>query len=230
MDRETKRKAIEEQQPTHNLENESLKDFYAKRGFTGRVGFGERPAVIVIDLARGWTEPYPISPMGSDLSKVVEQTVRILKVAREKDVPIYFTTMGYEPGLTDIGEVVLKKTPHLKIMEKGSDWLQLHPALDRRPNEVFIIKQRASAFWGTSLLSQLISRKVDTVILTGCSTSGCVRATAQNAFDDNLHVIVPREAVGDRSPTAHEANLFDIDARNGDVVSVDEVLEYLRRL
>lgn len=93
-----------------------------------------------------------------------------------------------------------------------------------------IAKQRASTFFGTTLLSQLMARQVDTLIITGCSTSGCVRATSQVSHDYNLHTIIPREAVGDRSPTAHEANLFDINARMGDVVPVKDVLQYLEGL
>ncbi len=214
----------------HTMQSDALQEFYSQRGFSGRVGFGERPAVLVIDLAKGWTTPYPASPIGSDLSGVLEQTGRILEPARRAGIPVFFTTMAYEPGLIDAGTVQVKKLSHMQHMIKGSEWVQLHPSLKRQPDEVFIIKQRASAFFGTTLLSQLIAQKIDTVIITGCSTSGCVRATAQDAFDYNLHVVVPREAVGDRSPTAHEANLFDINARHGDVVSVAEVLDYLKKI
>lgn len=211
----------------HTLASESLQKFYKERGFAGRVGFGVAPAVLVIDLAKAWTNP--ASPLGSDLSGVVEQTRRVLRVARRKGLPIFFTTMAFEPGLVDCGDVVARKKRHTEILVRGSEWVQVDPALEMQPGEVLIVKQRASSFFGTSLLSQLVARRVDTLIITGCSTSGCVRATAQASHDNNLHTIVPREAVGDRSRTAHEANLFDIDARMGDVVSVEEVLEYLER-
>lgn len=213
----------------HSLDNESLKEFYTDRGFAGRVGFGERPAVLVIDLAKAWTDPS--SPLGSDLSGVLDQTVRILEVARRKKLPIFFTTMAYEPDLKDAGEVIARKLSHQQVTVKGSEWIELHPALEFDPDEeVLIVKQRASAFFGTTFLSQLVAKRVDTLIITGCSTSGCVRATAQDAHDHNLHLSVPREAVGDRSPTAHEANLFDIDARMGDVRPVEDVLAYLEDL
>ncbi len=214
----------------HGLENSELHDFYDKRGFSGRVGCGERPAVVVIDLARAWTVPYPASPLGSDLSGVIDQTNRILEVARAIPIPIFFTTMEFDPDGSDIGSVVARKTPHLWTLARGSEWTALDPRLNRLPGEVLIPKQRASAFFGTSLLSQLIAHNVDTLIVTGCSTSGCVRATAQTGFDNNFHVVVPREAVGDRSPSAHEANLFDIDARMGDVLATDDVLAYLARI
>jgi nicotinamidase-related amidase len=212
---------------THSLENESLRKFYDQRGFSGRVGFGVSPAVLVIDLAKAWTDP--TSQLGSDLSSVINATNRILDVARGAALPIYFTTMAFEPGLRDCGDVVKKKKPHSEILIRDSEWVKIHPALRVQPNEVVIVKQRASAFYGTTLLSQLIAQRVDTLIITGCSTSGCVRASAQAAHDNNLHTIVVREAVGDRSRTAHEANLFDIDARMGDVVSIEEVLRYLEQ-
>jgi nicotinamidase-related amidase len=214
--------------PAHSLQSESLRSFYRQRGFAGRVGFGVSPAVLVIDLAKAWTDP--TSQLGSDLSSVIGATNRLLDVARRMAVPVFFTTMAFEPGLIDCGEVVMRKKPHSEILIRGSEWVKIHPALNVRPNEVLIVKQRASAFFGTTLLSQLTARRVDTLIITGCSTSGCVRATAQGAHDNNLHTIVPREAVGDRSPAAHEANLFDIDARMGDVVSIEDVVNYLEHL
>ena len=112
-------------------------------------------------------------------------------------------------------------------MLRGSERVQLAPALARQPNEPLIEKPRASAFFGTNLLAMLLSARVDTVIVTGCSTSGCIRATCESAHNYNFHVIVPAEAVGDRSASAHQANLFDIDARYGDAVPLKQVLEKL---
>ena len=130
----------------HTLESESLREFYRERGFAGTVGFGERPAVVVIDLAKAWTDPSSL--IGTDLGGVIEQTLRILRVARGKRVPVFFTTMAYEPDLKDCGEVVLKKVPLQRMLVRGSEWVELHPALERQPDEVFIVKQRASAFFG----------------------------------------------------------------------------------
>ena len=215
-------------QTVHSLADDTLQHFYRERGFSGTVGFGDRPAIMVIDLAKAWTDLS--SPIGTDLSGVLKQTVRILQVGRSKSIPVFFTTMAYEPDLRDCGDVVLKKVPLQKMLIKGSEWVQIHPDLDMQPNEVLITKQRASAFFGTTLLSQLIAKKIDTLIVTGCSTSGCIRGTSQDSHDYNFHTIIPLEAVGDRSPTAHEANLFDINARMGDVLPVDEVLAYLEGL
>lgn len=215
-------------QTVHSLTDDTLQDFYRERGFSGTVGFGDRPAIMVIDLAKAWTDLS--SPIGTDLSGVLKETTRILNIARSKNVPIFFTTMAYEPDLRDCGDVVLKKVPLQKMLVKGSEWVQIHPDLEMQPNEVLIVKQRASAFFGTTLLSQLIAKKIDTLIITGCSTSGCIRGTSQDAHDYNFHTIIPREAVGDRSPTAHEANLFDINARMGDVLPVDKVLAYIEGL
>jgi maleamate amidohydrolase len=212
----------------HSLQERALREFYEQRGFAGRVGFGRTPAVLVIDLAKAWTDTN--SPIGTDLSKVISHSREIADVARAKGVPIFFTTMAYEADMRDCGSVVVKKVPLQRMMVKGSEWVELDPAVGAHPEDVLIVKQRASAFFGTSFLSQLVAHNVDTLIITGCSTSGCVRATAQDAHDTNLHVIIPKEAVGDRSPTAHEANLFDIDARMGDVVNVANVLEYINGL
>ena len=212
----------------HSLADGELQHFYRERGFSGTVGFGDRSAILVIDLAKAWTDLS--SPIGTDLSSVLKETIRILHIARRKYIPVFFTTMAYEPDLRDCGDVVLKKVPLQKMLVKGSEWVQIHPDLEMQPNEVLIVKQRASAFFGTSLLSQLIAKKIDTLIITGCSTSGCIRGTSQDAHDYNFHTIIPREAVGDRSPTAHEANLFDINARMGDVLPVETVLEHLENL
>ncbi|MBV9894143.1 MAG: isochorismatase family protein [Chloroflexi bacterium] len=199
---------------------------YARAGFAGRVGWGERPALLVIDMARAWVDP--TERLGSDLSGVLRSIQAILSVARDVRLPIFFTTMAYDSPL-EIGSVVARKLGHLEEMKRGSDRVSLVPELGRLPHEPLIEKPRASAFFGTHLLDMLISERVDTVIVTGCSTSGCIRGTCESAFNYNYHVLVPREAVGDRNPEAHAANLFDIDARYADVISVAETLEHLRR-
>lgn len=212
----------------HSLTNPDLRELYAAAGFAGRVGWGERPAILVIDMAGAWTDPG--EQIGSDLSAVEQHIVEILRVGREKGLPIIFTTMAWDPSLSEIGEVVRRKTPHSERMLIGSERVALRPALERRPEEPLVVKPRASAMYATNVDSMLVSAKVDTVIVVGCSTSGCIRATAESAFNRGYHVIVPAEAVGDRSPSAHEANLFDIDARYADVEPVQEVLAKLSTL
>jgi maleamate amidohydrolase len=214
---------------THRLGEDVEHQFYETAGFQGRVGFGQRPAVLVIDLAKAWVDPS--QTLGSDLSGVVQQTTRILKVAREAGVPVAFTTMAFEDGLADLPRVLLAKTPHLAELTRNSDLIALHEDLQRDPRrEPLIVKPRASAFFATNLLTILNDWRVDTCIIVGCSTSGCIRATAESSINYGFHTIVPREAVGDRSASAHEANLFDIDARYGDIVGVDEVLDYIKTL
>jgi len=203
------------------------KEFYQKRGLSGRVGFGQRPAVIVIDFVKGFTDPR--SPLAGNLQREMEETVRILREARKVGAPIFYTTVAYQPDLSDAG-VWKKKVPSAKWLVQGSEWVELDPILERQPEEPVITKKYASAFFGTDLISRLVSRRVDTLIVTGCTTSGCVRATVMDAVNYGLHAIVPAEAVGDRAELPHEANLFDIDAKYGDVVTVDDVITYLSGL
>lgn len=212
----------------HSLDNPELASFYEHAGFRGRVGWGERPAILVIDMAGAWTDPS--DQIGTDLSKVEDNIVALLAEARRAGLPIFFTTMSWDPSLSEIGEVVRRKTPHSVHMLHGSSSVALRTQMQRRPTEPLVVKPRASAFFGTNVDGMLIDAKVDTTIVVGCSTSGCIRATAESAFNRGFHVIVPKEAVGDRSSSAHEANLFDIDARYADVEPVQSVLEHLRTL
>lgn len=204
-------------------------DFYVQRGFAGRTGFGLTPALIVIDVAKAWTSEE--STIGNDMTPTIDIIVDLLQTARERKISVFFTTMAYDPDLHEVGHAMLNKLPHLKTsLIRGSDATVLHPRLGRRPDEVVIEKQRASAFFGTNLISHLVARSIDTLLVTGCSTSGCVRATAESSHNYNLHTIVVREAVSDRSDLAHEANLIDIDNRYADVVSSTRVTEYIRSL
>ena len=217
------------EQISHALNNADLQRWYRDRGFGGRVGFGERPALVVIDMAKAWLDP--ASPLGSErVQAIAPEIVELLKVARQVEIPIFFTTMEVEEHVATAGSVNLKKLSHLDVLTHGSQWIDLDPRWERRPNEKLIRKERASAFFGTCFLADLIAQNVDTLIITGCSTSGCVRATAESSFNHNLHAIVVRDAVADRSPSAHETNLFDVDNRYADVVSSGEVKSYLNNL
>ena len=206
---------------------QAVREFYESRGFGGRVGFGKKPAVVVIDLAESWLDES--SPLGSrHLGSVLDNTIRVLAAARRAGHLVLFTSMAYEE--TDINGPLGRKLLHAstgKSLQAGTSRVELDPRLERRPSEPLIVKPRASAFWGTPFDSHLFAHGIDTLIITGCSTSGCVRATAESAHNLNLHPIIVREAVGDRSPVAHEANLTDIDLRYGDVVGIGEVEAYL---
>ena len=209
----------------HSLDNPALREQYRAAGFAGRVGWGRRPALLVIDMAVAWTRPG--ERIGSDLSGVLASIRQLLAVVRDgTDVPVLFTTMAYDPA-SDLTEVTRLKTPHSEHMVRGSERVRLLPELDRRPTEALVEKPRASAFRNTNLLSLLVARQVDTVVVTGCSTSGCIRSTCESALDLGFRAVVPAEAVGDRSRSAHEAALFDIDARFADVVPLAEAVDHL---
>jgi maleamate amidohydrolase len=211
---------------TGNNLNE-IRKFYSQRGLGGAVGFGERPAIVVVDFILGFTDRS--SPLSGDLEQPLTETLRLLDEARKRSVPIFFTTVEYDESLKDAG-LFLKKVPSLKWLVRGTRWVELDPRLARRPGEILLRKKYASAFFGTDFASLLVAAAVDTLIITGCTTSGCIRATAIDALQYGLRAIVPAEAVGDRAQIPHEANLFDIDAKYGDVVAVEEVLRYLRRI
>jgi maleamate amidohydrolase len=201
--------------------------FYKRRGFAGRVGFGVRPALLVVDFINAFTGRG--SPLASNLDTEVEATRQLLASARDCNIPVAFTTVEYDDGFRDAG-VFIKKVPSLSVLRKGSPLVEVDERLAPRANEHLIVKKYASAFFGTPLASTLTAAGVDTLIITGCTTSGCVRASAVDACQHGFLAIVVRECVGDRAPEPHEANLFDIDAKYGDVVTLEETLTYLRNL
>jgi nicotinamidase-related amidase len=185
---------------------------------------GSRPAVLVVDFSRGFTDPE--CTMGSDLTSEVEATTRVLAAAREKGLPVIFTTIGFEPSLKD-GSLWLQKAPGLADLQVGGKWVDIDPRLERAEDEVVILKKGASAFFGTNLPSVLVSQGVDTIVLCGATTSGCIRATAVDLLQYGYPTLVPRECVGDRAQGPHEANLIDIQAKYADVVPVEDALSYL---
>ena len=204
-----------------------LFDFYLKKGFAARVGFGKRPALLVIDMIRAFTDLR--SPLASNLDNQVTAINQLLAVAREKHLPIIFSTVAYDRDLQEAG-IWIRKIPSNQWLIEGSEWVALDERLQRRPSEMLLVKKYASCFFGTDLAARLISRHIDTLLITGCTTSGCVRATAVDACSYGLHTIVVEEGVGDRAELPHIANLFDIDAKYGDVVELGQALNYLRGL
>jgi len=188
------------------------------------VTLGPRPAVLVVDFSCGFTDPE--CTMGSDLTREVEATRRVLAAAREKGIPVIFTTIGFESNLKD-GSLWLEKAPGLAELQVGGKWVEVDPRLERGEDEVVILKKGASAFFGTNLPSVLVSQGVDTIVLCGATTSGCIRATAIDLLQYGYPTLVPRECVGDRARSPHEANLIDIQAKYADVVSVEDALSYL---
>jgi maleamate amidohydrolase len=191
-------------------------------GFHGRAGFGRRPALVVVDVNRGFTDP--ASPLVCELDGVVEAIGQLLGGFRDAGLPVAFTTVAYDDAAKQAAAAFIAKVPALLTLEAGSRWTEIDPRIAPRAHEPVLTKHWASAFHGTPLASLLTAYGVDSLVVTGASTSGCIRATAVDALQHGYRVLVPRDAVGDRNPDAHEANLYDIDTKYGDVVTTAEVL------
>jgi maleamate amidohydrolase len=198
-------------------------------GFGQRAGgVGRRPALVVVDMNYGFTDPE--SPLVCELDDTVAAIARLLDAMRRADLPVVYTTVSYGEGDKVTAKAFIDKVPVLLTLEAGSRWVEIDDRLAPHPTEPVLNKLFASAFFGTALGSLLASHGCDSVIVTGASTSGCVRATAVDALQNGYRPIVPREAVGDRNPAAHDATLYDIDLKYGDVMSLDECLEALEEL
>jgi maleamate amidohydrolase len=197
-------------------------------GFHGRGGLGTRPALLVVDMSVGFTDP--ASPLVCDLDDVVAAIERLLRVSRAAGFPVIYTTVAYDEGGKQAAAAFIDKVPALLTLEAGTGWVEIDPRIAPQAEEPVLAKLFASAFFGTTLSSLLVAAGCDSVIVTGASTSGCVRATVVDALQHGYRPLVPREAVGDRNPEAHEASLYDIDAKYGDVVSLDEAVDHMEEL
>ncbi len=203
--------------------------FYDERGFQRRVGWGRKPALINIDLANAWTRPgNPFTCSG--METIIPAVVEVLTAFRARGLPVVFTTTAYEVvegAHTDMG-LWGRKIP-AEVLRLGTPLVEIDERLERRDSEPVIVKKQASAFRGTMLGSYLVAAGVDTVVVTGTTASACVRATVEDAIADGFRPIVVRECIGDRIAGAVEWNLFDIDAKFGDVEPLEAVLDHLRR-
>ena len=208
---------------------DQMNQYYVDRGiFQGKFGYGTRPAVIVVDFALGWTDE-SYAGGTARLDSPVENTARLIAVARQKDIPIVYTTSPYRPEGAD--------QPFKSAADESSkyrEWDARAVEIDERvaPSapDLVIEKENASAFFGTHLIGYLTQLKVDTVLITGCSTSACIRATATDAKSYRLKPVIVSDCVGDRSAAAHVFTLADLQARFADVVSLDDSLEYVEAL
>ena len=201
-------------------------EFFTQRGFGLRIGFGQRPALLVIDMLKAFTDPTRM--LGANLDAQIEAIRPLLATARERSLPIIFSTVIYEDAnLKDAGIWVLKQKG-VVTLRAGTDGVDVDSRLDFRKTDILLVKKYASCFFGTDLVPRLLAHRIDTLIITGCTTSGCVRATAVDACQNGFRPMVVREAVGDRSVAAHNQSLFDLDTKYSDVVSFDETLQYLR--
>jgi maleamate amidohydrolase len=200
---------------------------YERASFGGALRRGDRPAVLVVDLTLGFTDPS--EAFGSDLTAEVEATRRVLDAARERGHLIIFSTVGFDPTFRDAG-VALQKAPRGREMMVGSASTTLDPRLGRRDDEVVILKRAPSALFGTSVPAILLGNRIDTVVLCGAVTSGCIRATCVDLYSYGLPTLIPRDCVGDRAPGPHEANLYDMHAKYADVITSSDAIEYLSRV
>lgn len=198
----------------------STPDLYLERGLGHRQGAGSRPALVVVDLNYAFTDPE--SPLHCDADAAVQANATLLAAARGAGRPIAFTTLEYDRAGREVARAFLAKVPSLASLEPGTRWPRIDRRIAPREGEPVLIKLFASAFFGTPLAALLASHGCDTVVVTGASTSGCVRATAVDALQHGYRVVVPRDAVADRAAAAHEASLLDIDSKYGDVVSISE--------
>lgn len=201
---------------------------YRSHGLGNRVGFGARPAVLVVDFVQAYTTPDSPLYAAPGVPAAVAASVPVLDAARAAGVPVIYTTVSFRADGRD-GGIFVQKVPALLCLTEGSALAQIVPELTPQPDDLVINKKYASAFFGTHLAASLTALGIDTLILVGCSTSGCIRATAVDGLQHGFRVIVPRECVGDRAEVVHEANLFDIDGKYGDVVGQAAVLAYLQR-
>ncbi|MER0040473.1 N-carbamoylsarcosine amidohydrolase [Pseudomonas sp. MGal98] len=205
---------------------QSLSDNY--QGVWGqRIGFGARPALLMIDFMQGYTTPgAPLYAPG--VVSAVEQSVALLEAARRLGIALVHSNIRYQAAGCADGGMWVRKAPVMKDMVDGNPLAEFCVPVAPLPGEQVVTKQYASVFFGTSLAAQLHAQGIDTLILAGCSTSGCIRASAVDGVQHGFRTIVVRDCVGDRHQAPHEANLFDIDSKYGDVVSLQETLSYLQ--
>lgn len=192
--------------------------------FDGRLPFGQRPALLLIDLVEAYLQPE--SPLYAGIEAALASAVRVTAAARTAGIPIVFTNVEYQPGGAD-GGVFYRKVPALKVFDRGSPLGAFPAVLAPQDGDIVITKRYASAFFATHLASTLTALGVDSVLIGGTSTSGCVRATALDACQHGFLPFVVRDACGDRHPGPHEANLFDLQAKYAEVVSEAEAIGLL---
>lgn len=200
---------------------------YEEAGFGGVAGRGKKPAVLVVDFTYGFTDP--VYPTAADMSSAVAATRTLIDTGRSAGHPVIFTTISYSEA--DIPVLPwLRKATGMAALKAGSRLVEIDARLARREAEPMIAKHGASAFHGTNLSALLCALSVDTLIVTGATTSGCVRASVVDAVQNGFDVLVPRDCVADRAAAPHEASLFDIQQKYGDVIPLDDALGFLRGL
>lgn len=203
-------------------------EFFRSRGYGRRIGYGDRPALLIVDMLRAFTDP--AAPLGANLDAEIAACSKLIAAARESGAPVIFSTGAYEDAdLRDAG-IWAAKIGGLTTLRAGGDGPKIDSRLDFRFTDPLVVKKYASCFYGTDLVSRLLAYRIDTLIIGGCTTSGCVRATVVDSVQTGFRPMVVREAVGDRSPSAHTQSLFDMDAKYADVVALDDAIGYFARM
>lgn len=186
-------------------------------------GLGERPALLIVDVINGFTDPS--CPLGSEASSVVDANRQLMERFHQQNHPVYLTTVVYDSD--EQAPVFRARVPALNILSRGSRWCDIDARLPLLPSDIIVEKTHASAFHETGLAEQLRTKGVDSLVIAGLTTSGCVRATAVDGLQHNFKVVVPEEATGDRDDKAHHANLYDLNAKYVDVLSLTKTLALL---
>lgn len=194
--------------------------------FDGHLPFGKKPALVIIDFVMAYLDKN--SPLYAGVEDALESNRRILTAARAAGIEVIWTNVEFHPSGRD-GGMFFRKVPALKEFLRGSPMGAFPDSLQPNEDELIVTKQYASAFFGTSLASTLTAMDIDTLLITGLSTSGCVRATALDALQHGFAPFVIREACGDRHDAPHEANLFDLQAKYAEVVSEEKALQLLQK-
>jgi maleamate amidohydrolase len=210
-----------------DIGDEGLRRTYRSAGFVGGFILGRRPAILVVDLSRGFTDP--ACPLGSEAPAEVERCRGVLEAARRSGALVVFTTIAYDEGARRT-TAWLRKVPSLAELTVGSPWIEIDPRLGRLPEEPVVVKTGASAFFGTSLAAHLVAAGTDSVVVMGATTSGCVRASVVDAVQHGFATFVVPECCVDRAAGPHEANLFDMTAKYADPLTAEEVVSHLERL
>lgn len=202
--------------------NDSAASVYRKQGLGARSGWGQRPALVIVDFVNGFNDPAVLG--GGNIPDAIAATVTLLAAARRAKLPVAFTRIVYAPGADS---VFCMKIPALASLHEDNPQSHIVPQLEIRPEDAIIRKTQPSAFFGTDLAGWLIRRGVDTVLVAGSTTSGCVRATVVDAMSFNFRPVVVADCVGDRALAPHDASLFDMGQKYGEVQPLAEVLATL---
>lgn len=201
---------------------------YKKAGYgQGYVGIGNKPALLIVDFQKAFTSER--SPLGGSslIIDAVQNTKELISLAREKHFPIIYTVVGYREDKKDMG-LWPKKVPTLSTVTLDSEWIEIDDALEVREEDIVLVKKMPSAFFNTDLTNILVTNQIDTLIVAGCTTSGCIRATVIDSFSYGYRTIIAKDCVGDQAIEPHNANLFDMGNRYADILDNNQIITLVR--